>query len=360
MGRIIRSSFIYGRAAASFRAHCRTACHTPVPEGRIVIEIQEFIVSRGDAMSGSSINTQKILLFLGLTFVLSWLLPLAFFLAGGKWNTLPAMGMALAYMFMPALSALIVQKFMCRQPMMAPLGITWNPNRWWLAAWLLPPLCAFATIGVSLLLPGVTFSPGMEGLAERFHGLITPEQLAHMKSASPIHPFWLALIQGLIAGITINAVAATGEEIGWRGMLLRELRAMSFWKSSVLIGAVWGIWHAPLIVQGHNYPQHPVLGVFMMTLWCTLLAPIVGYVRLKGKSVLAASIIHGSLNATAGLALMVVKGGSDLTVGLTGLSGFIVLIIVNLGIFLLDRSFMMRPVRELLEAPESADLQKEA
>ena len=83
------------------------------------------------------------------------------------------------------------------------------------------------------------------------------------------------------------------EEIGWRGLLQRELGFMEFWKSSLTIGVIWGIWHAPIILQGHNYPEHPVIGVFMMTIWCILLAPIFSYIRLKSKSVIAAAIMHG-------------------------------------------------------------------
>jgi len=60
-------------------------------------------------------------------------------------------------------------------------------------------------------------------------------------------------------------------------------------------------------------------------------------VRLKAKSVIAAAIIYGSLNATAGLSIMVVKGGNDITVGVTGLAGFIVLVLVNVGLFIYDR-----------------------
>lgn len=75
----------------------------------------------------------------------------------------------------------------------------------------------------------------------------------------------------------------------------------------------------------------------MMTIWCILLAPIFSYVRLKAKSVIAAAVMHGSLNGTAGLAIMVVKGGSDLTVGVTGLAGCIVLAILNIGIFVYER-----------------------
>ena len=35
---------------------------------------------------------------------------------------------------------------------------------------------------------------------------------------------------------------------------------------------------------------------------------------------------------------MVVKGGDDLTIGVTGLAGFIVLGLVNLGIFVYERA----------------------
>ena len=118
---------------------------------------------------------------------------------------------------------------------------------------------------------------------------------------------------GLVAGVSINAVAGFGEELGWRGFLQKELAFLGFWRSSLLIGVVWGLWHAPLILQGHNYPQHRIAGVFMMTILCVLLAPIFGYVRIKAHSVIAAAIIHGTFNATYGLAITLVRGGSDLT-----------------------------------------------
>jgi len=82
----------------------------------------------------------------------------------------------------------------------------------------------------------------------------------------------------------------------------------------------------------------------MMIIWCILLAPIFSYVRLKAKSVIAAAIFHGSFNATAGLAVMVVKGGNDLLIGVTGLAGFIVLIIANIGLFIYDKFLNKEPI----------------
>ncbi len=47
--------------------------------------------------------------------------------------------------------------------------------------------------------------------------------------------------------------------------------------------------------------------------------------------------MHGTLNATGGLAIMVVKGGNDLTIGMTGLAGFIGLVLANLVLLVYDR-----------------------
>jgi len=287
-------------------------------------------------------NTKKVFIFVGLTFLLSYLLVFIYLALGGKWIIPGSLIVATTYMFIPMVVAIIVQKHILGEPVKGPLGISFKLNRWFLVAWLLPVIIAFATLGVSLLLPGVEYSPEMAGIFEKFESVLTPEQFQQMKAqadASPLHPFWIGLLQGLIAGITINAVAGFGEELGWRGFLQKELGYLGFWKSSIIIGLVWGIWHAPIILQGHNYPEHPQAGVFMMIIFTLLLSPIFSYVRLRAKSVIAAAILHGSLNATIGLPLMVIKGGNDLTVGVTGLAGFIALALVNLGLFIYDRYF---------------------
>jgi membrane protease YdiL (CAAX protease family) len=278
-------------------------------------------------------SIHKAALFTGLTFLVNWSLALVFFALGGRWGTPAGIAFGVTYMFIPMGVALVLQKGVYREPIREPLGISLRLNRWFLVAWLLPPTVALATFGVSLLVPGVAYAPHMEGMFERFAAVLTPEQMQQLREridAAPVGVFWLALLQGLIAGITVNAVAGLGEELGWRGFLQKELAFLGFWRSSVVIGLVWGLWHAPLVLQGHNYPQHPLAGVLMMTLWCLLLAPIFSYVRVKARSVLAAAVIHGTLNGTYGLSIVLVRGGSDLTTGVTGLPGFLVLGIVIL------------------------------
>jgi len=285
-------------------------------------------------------NKRKIVLFLGLTFLFTWMAEILFYLLGGKLHTAAATITLSGVMFIPMVMSILVQKFY-REQVIKPLGVSFKLNRWFVLAWLLPPLMAFATLGVSLLWPGVGYSPEMTGMFERYKSMLPPEQLEQMRNqiaVMPVHPLWLGLLQGLIAGVSINAVAGFGEELGWRGFLQKELNYMGFWKSSLFIGFIWGIWHAPIILQGYNYPQHPVLGAVMMTALGVLLGPVFSYLRIKARSVIAAAVAHGTFNATSGLAVLLVHGGNDLIIGSTGIAGLIVLALVNLGILVLDRS----------------------
>jgi CAAX protease family protein len=280
---------------------------------------------------------RKALLYLVLTFFFCWIILPIYFALGGKFNSPYTLPVLLIYMFVPMTMAIIVQRVVYHEPVREPLGIRFKWNRWFFYAWFVPPLLAIASMGVNLLLPGISFSPAMEGMYQRYASSLTPEQMQAMRdsaAALPVHPFWIGLVEGLVAGVTINAVAGFGEELGWRGLLQKELSGLGFWKMSFLTGVIWGIWHAPIILQGYNYPNHPQFGVVMMTVFTTLFAPLIAYARLKAKSVIAAAIMHGSLNGTAGLALILISGGDDLTNGVLGLAGFIVLAMANVILYL--------------------------
>jgi membrane protease YdiL (CAAX protease family) len=270
--------------------------------------------------------------FLAWTFAIDWGGLALFLLLGGEWNTAGSTLFALAYMFVP----LVVAGFLARgeeRGLKEALGIRITFSGWWLAAWLLPVVVAVGALGVALLFPGVAFTSGVDGMIARFGDSLTAEQIEQMRTAieeMPIHPYWLALAQGLVAGPTINAVAGFGEEAGWRGYVYGELRSRGFWWYSGAVGAVWGLWHAPIILQGHNYPDHPVAGVGMMIVFCLLYSPLFTFIRDRTGSSVGAAVLHGSLNATMGLAVIPLKGGSDLLVSGTGLAGFVVLGALNL------------------------------
>jgi membrane protease YdiL (CAAX protease family) len=234
-----------------------------------------------------------------------------------------------------------------------PLRIHFRPNRWFVVAWALPVLINFAAFGVALLFPGVTFAPDKQ---DNFRFLLLKPE--HLGIEIVTHRYawavFLTLLQGLATGITVNALAGFGEEVGWRGFLQRELEGMGFWKASVIIGLVWGFWHAPLIVQGFNYPEHPWTGVFLMAVECVLSAPLFAYVCLKANSVVAAAILHGTYNGVSVLATMGLDGGNDLLLGSTGLAGFIVLAVVNVGMVVFDRRFGSNSINRGFTSPPQA------
>jgi len=282
-------------------------------------------------------------LFLILTFIISFSIAGAYkLLTGETVGSISYTIMGSLYMFVPTVSVIIVKKLIYKENLRSDLQISFKINKWFFVAWFIMPVVAFATLGISLLFPGVSYNPEMTGLAERFASLTSPEQLEQMKvqiTALPISPIWIILFMGLFAGITINGLAAFGEELGWRGFLLYQFRKMSFAKASILIGAIWGIWHAPLILMGHNYPNHPYFGVLMMVFLCLLLTPILIYFTIKAKSVIAAAILHGTMNATVTISILPISGGNDLLVGVPGLAGMIVLILTIILIFIFDQYF---------------------
>jgi hypothetical protein len=49
----------------------------------------------------------------------------------------------------------------------------------------------------------------------------------------PVEIFLLAMVQGVITGFTLNLPFTFGEELGWRGLLLRETQTSGFLRSNL-------------------------------------------------------------------------------------------------------------------------------
>ncbi len=244
------------------------------------------------------------------------------------------------FMLIPGIVALVIDKRAGRR-VRSSLWIHFRPNRWWIVAWLSPVFLALAALGAALLLPNIGFDPGMDEMLRQLESMLSEDELAAAKEQLNRFPFgiflFIAILQGLGAGATINAFFALGEELGWRGLMLRELAHKGFWTSAAIIGVVWGVWHAPLILQGHNYPDNPMLGVFAMTIFCLLLSPLFSWVTLKCRSVIAAAIMHGTLNATGALSIIFLDNFADLVVGITGAVGLSILLVLNIALYFFAR-----------------------
>ena len=127
----------------------------------------------------------------------------------------------------------------------------------------------------------------------------TPDITQFAASAGMDIPTFLiaGFLNTAIVGPLLGLIIAFGEEYGWRGYLQGELTKLGRLKGVLLVGVVWGIWHAPAVAMGHNYPGHPVLGPIAFLVFNLFLAIFLGYLMLKTGSVWLAAFMHAVLNS---------------------------------------------------------------
>ena len=280
---------------------------------------------------------KKAIQFIVLVCTVSWIISgIAILLGLRVTSEIPYIIFASAYMLLPAICVIILQKIQ-KEKLLKGLNISFKLNKWFLIAGIVPLLLTFISLGINLLFPDVSFTTSYEGLLSILpddQASIAAEQLS---TFPPIIFLIITIIQGLFAGYTINAFFAFGEELGWRAYLLKALENKKFLHVSLITGIVWGLWHFPLILMGHNYPQYPLIGIGLMTILCILLSPTMTYITIKSKSVITSAIFHGNLNALKGIAILYIVGGNNLTNGVTGIAGFLALVLINLTFFFYDK-----------------------
>jgi len=280
---------------------------------------------------------KKAVQFIIFTCLLSWAVAgAAIYLGIRETKTFSYVIFGACYMLMPMICAVILQLIHKEKPF-RNLNVSFRFNRWFIVAGFIPIITAFMALGISLFFPGVSFSSSFEGILQQVPDDQKEMAMEQLLKFPPAVFILISVLQALAAAYTINAVFAFGEELGWRGYLLKAMQGKKLLFVSFITGIVWGIWHFPLILIGHNYPQHPVHGVGMMVILCILLSPLMTYIVIKSKSVITAAIYHGSINAIAGISVFYLVGGSDLTNGLTGLAGFIALLIITFAFYLFDK-----------------------
>jgi membrane protease YdiL (CAAX protease family) len=154
-------------------------------------------------------------------------------------------------------------------------GLRPGELRWWFLAMLIP-------IAVGLVMFGTAWSTGTAPFL--------PEKAAAMLT--------LPVLGTILVGICTNIVSATGEEIGWRGLLVPELgRFTEFTQVALLSAFIWGCWHLPIMVFG-SYHGSGALWFSIVTFFLSMVggSTIFAWIRLRSGSVWPAAILHGFWN----------------------------------------------------------------
>ncbi|MCC6278953.1 MAG: CPBP family intramembrane metalloprotease [Saprospiraceae bacterium] len=300
----------------------------------------------------NQINWNKIGVYILLTFGISWTIAGIMWLLGiSLGSTTSVILIAGLYMPGPALATFVLQKYVYKEGFQQ-YGWRFDKKAWkWLVA---TPLLFVALILLTFAIIGILgnlhiveqfgqLDFSQEGFDRQLSALLDEKvdmDNINLPSLPPKIMFLAFIAQGIIAGSTVNLPFMFGEEFGWRGLLLRETQALGFVKSSLFIGIVWGLWHLPIVLMGHNYPSNPYWGVLMMCLFTTALCPLFAYVRLKTKSILGACMLHGMINATGALFVLYVANGNEFFSSIAGWAGVLAGLIIACSIYLLDKNFI--------------------
>jgi len=283
--------------------------------------------------------------FLGLTFGLTWLIDLAIYLRGGLAAPRAGYAVTLSAM-MPAFSAILLGLFFFpRSPIYykRPAG----RGRWFcyffllftlinafgvLCVWLDPSdemesIAALITqlpyFAGLLLIVVLRFVAGREALAHVWlswghwrHWLLFglafvafyilqfalnalfnlgPSEWVPIPAPQGFNPILYTILNkggtALFASV-VMIFPILGEEYGWRGYLQSELFKLGRIRGVLLLGGIWGAWHWPVILLGHNYPGYPLLGLVLQVLSDIGLGIVISYAVLKSGSVLLAAFLH--------------------------------------------------------------------
>lgn len=266
----------------------------------------------------------KSIVFLAVTFLFSWGVCLLGAAVGMPHNGLGAFLTLFAMMAGPAVGALVCTFAFEKDHRVDALGLRFKPNLWWLYAWLIPLAICGGALLVTML-AGHPFVDPAQATMAAVQGHVSAAKMEQLRQIAPyLTPI---LIVQVLVGTLINAVAITfTEELGWRGYLHFLWRPSGFWRASLATGVIWGVWHAPAIyLYGLNYPHDRLIGIPLFIVFCTLLAPVMTFIRDRAGATWAAGLAHGTINATAGLVSICLGNPAFPWNGLVGIGGFIAL-----------------------------------
>lgn len=278
----------------------------------------------------SSPRKTGVWLFLLIAFGWSWAVAGIAYQQGGASL---ALGLAIVYMAGPGVAAFVCALIYDRDRFFASLGLARNPFNFWLfIAFLAPVVITAAAWCFTVYIGGQEALALADAYAREF------EKAGVDVETLPLPPEQIAIIQlaaaPFIAGIVNTIIMMLTEEVGWRGWLWDRWQGLGFWRHVLLTGFIWGVWHAPLIAMGHNYPGMPVWGPVIFIGWTMLLTPVIALIRERGGSMVHAAMFHGVLNGVAPITILILADPSMPWRGVVGLGGFAALTAATALVFL--------------------------
>jgi len=145
----------------------------------------------------------------------------------------------------------------------------------------------------------------------------------------------LPVIIGPIMGITTGVF---GEEYGWR-IYLQDLLTELYGKpiGVLLLGLVWGLWHAPVVFFGWTYPGYGAIGVVIFLVFTTVSGFYLSHATFDSGNVWTPAYIHAVMNGYVNFTITLVAFNDYVLNFRFGIYGLAILGVIVSGIILRNR-----------------------
>ena len=257
-----------------------------------------------------------------LLILLSWFITVAFIALGGAVLTTTFKFFLGIFMWIPGLLALFFSK---KDGVSVPIlrgGVS-----------KLPFVVALALLTVTL---ATLFSlPFCQVRSIHALRMQLPLFLKNLSALNTYLSFiFLWLVSGIVLSLFLYMVGLLGQELMFRGYAWEKLKGLGFWKASWILGLMTGVWMAPLMFIGMEYPGSHVLAISLKVVYSILLSPILVYIRIMTRGIVASAFFFGLVHHLSNLFPFLFESRQHFYLGMQGLTGLFSLVFVNLILFL--------------------------
>jgi membrane protease YdiL (CAAX protease family) len=178
-----------------------------------------------------------------------------------------------AIMFLPGMVAAAL--LLVRRQSFRSIGWGFRPPIYFLWGLLLPMVVITVSVLISLQL-----------------GLAAAKPFSSAAGGATGH--LLRVLKGVGMYTLISIPFAFGEEFGWRGYAqARLVREFGLLKGLLLLGILWGVWHVPIYYFMGAFPQHPIVGPFVMTPIDNILAVVpMAWLYIRSRNIWVPTLTH--------------------------------------------------------------------
>lgn len=251
-------------------------------------------------MNGKKLTVKRIIIFVLFAYGLSWAFAGLFYLPGIFDEDVVLSLTNIFAMLTPAIASLLTRRITKEGMANSLLRLNISGNvKYYLLAVALPIIYAAVTDVLNVLVMGEKFD------------LNAAFEYAGVSAVG-----YTAVIFFNIAISFATLPIYLGEELGWRGYLFPKLKTVMNRPAAYIVGGIiWGAWHSPAIIGGHNfgkdYAGYPYVGILTMCFSCIAVGIIFTWLTEKTNSVYPAAIAHAVNNNVMSLITASTRDFSD-------------------------------------------------